>query len=93
MDALPLLPADYAALVSRADLSGKLPPVLRAPRAGEEGQLRISVGQLELELEVLGFALSPGVWSERVLTERGDLLLVDGGLDKLSDVLQGAAGS
>jgi hypothetical protein len=54
VDATPLLPESVMGLVSEAQLLGRLPPVLRPAREGEEHDLVLSVGQLELELLFMG---------------------------------------
>lgn len=54
VDVSALLPEAVRSLVSEARLTGRLPPVLRPPRAGETDDLVLSVGQLELEVMFMG---------------------------------------
>ncbi len=53
LDATELLPPDLANVVSTAVVSGKLPPVIRPPSKGENYDLFLEVGQLELQLQSL----------------------------------------
>ncbi|MCZ7679742.1 MAG: hypothetical protein M5U28_13660 [Sandaracinaceae bacterium] len=54
VEVTPLLPEAVRGLVSEARLTGRLPPVLRPPRAEETDDLVLSVGQLELEVVFMG---------------------------------------
>lgn len=54
LDVSTLLPDAISGLVREARIEGRLPPVLRPPRVGETDDLVLSVGQLELELVVMG---------------------------------------
>jgi hypothetical protein len=54
IDATGLLPESVAGAVMRAELSGKLPPVIRPARGDEPYDLVLSLGQAELLLEALG---------------------------------------
>jgi hypothetical protein len=50
IDLLGLVSGDLSGLLESGQISGKLPPVLRAPRPGEPGPFTLSIGQLELDL-------------------------------------------
>jgi len=54
IDATTLLPEGVAGAVMRAELSGKLPPVIRPARGDEPYDLVLALGQAELLLEALG---------------------------------------
>jgi hypothetical protein len=62
IDVTPLLPEGVSGLVTDVRLTGRLPPVLRPPRAGETDALVLSLGQLELDMMFMGapvrFAIS-----------------------------------
>lgn len=50
IDLLGLVSGDLSGLLTSGQISGKLPPVLRAARPGETGPFTLSIGQLELDL-------------------------------------------
>jgi hypothetical protein len=50
IDLLGLVSGDLSSLLTSGQISGKLPPVLRAARPGETGPFTLSIGQLELDL-------------------------------------------
>lgn len=54
VDASGLLPEGVRGAIQRAELSGKLPPVIRPARATEPYDLMLALGQAELVLEALG---------------------------------------
>ncbi|MEO0326798.1 MAG: hypothetical protein AAF447_27900, partial [Myxococcota bacterium] len=54
LDITTLLPETISGLISRGRVLGRMPPVVRAPRGRETGDLVLALGQLELELESLG---------------------------------------
>lgn len=54
IDVTPLLPEGVSGLVSEVRLNGRLPPILRPPRAGETDELVLSLGQLELDMIFMG---------------------------------------
>src|SRR5690606_28498247 len=54
VDATPLLPESITGLVSGAQLSGKIAPVLRPAEGEETDDLVLSLGQLELQLAFRG---------------------------------------
>lgn len=74
IDAGAILPEDLSGLVSDAQLTGKLPPVMRPPRGSETNDLVLSLGQAELYLTALdettryGISIDAGV----------DVLIVEG---------------
>jgi hypothetical protein len=47
-----LLPDSIASLIQGGWVSGRLPPIVRAPRLGEPGAVVIALGQVELELDL-----------------------------------------
>ncbi len=51
IDATTLLPDNLSSLIQRADLSGKLAPLLRPPARGEPYDMILELGQLELEAD------------------------------------------
>lgn len=64
IDATTLLPEGVSGAVMQAQLSGKLPPVIRPARADEAYDLILSLGQAELLLEALGDTTTYGVTIE-----------------------------
>ncbi|HJL28111.1 MAG TPA: hypothetical protein RMG45_06000 [Polyangiaceae bacterium LLY-WYZ-15_(1-7)] len=76
IDATAILPEDLAGLVMGADLSGKLPPVIRPARGAETTDLVLALGQAELQLNALGADTRFGVTIEAGVT----LDIVDGAI-------------
>lgn len=64
IDAGALLPEDLAGVVMNAELSGKMPPVIRPTRGAETEDLVLVIGQAELSLEALGATTRFGVTIE-----------------------------
>lgn len=62
--------------VERADLSAKLPPIIRGPKQGVDGALVVQLGQVELDVELLGSREKYGVFIETGM----ELVLVDNAL-------------
>lgn len=77
IDAGGLLPAGVAGAIERAELSGKLPPVMRPARATEGYDLILALGQAELVLEALGDTTRYGMTLEAGV----NATLVDGSVN------------
>ena len=73
IDATELLPDSISSLVTEAMLHGRMAPVIRAAGPGEEHDLYLSVGQLELDAVLSGDPVSYGMTLEAGI----DLALVD----------------
>jgi hypothetical protein len=73
IDATALLPDSITGLVSEAVLHGRMAPIIRAAGPGEEHDLVLSVGQLELEAVFSGDPVRYGMTLEAGI----DLALVD----------------
>lgn len=73
IDASELLPDSISGLVSEAVLHGQMAPVIRAAAPGEEHDLVLSVGQLELDAVLSGDPVRYGMTLEAGI----DLALVD----------------
>lgn len=64
VDATSLLPESVSSIVSEAVLSGGMTPIIRAARAGEEHDLILSIGQLELDAVYTGDPVHYGMTLE-----------------------------
>ncbi len=79
VDVTTFLPETISGLLSRGRLVARMPPVVRVPRGAETGDLIVSLGQAELELESLGDTTRYGLGVDvgaRLVPEEGGLGLV-----------------
>ncbi len=74
IDAGAILPEDLAGIIMDAQLTGKLPPVMRPPQGSETTDMVLALGQAELYLTALGATTRYGITIEAGV----DVAVVDG---------------